>query len=382
MANFGHSTGFGAPARPEARTVTYNADTLTAAQSRSAALGARVISVTLGTAAVLLALVALTMSWAFTSSLAVSWGEVVKLGLIGSAIVAALSGLPVAAAMLSRSYPGEARQCMRAWLVALLVVGVAAAAFAGRLEVPRILDKTVKTHAAPLAEPVVKSRWMTTAIWKGSDGCTKMRNDYDGMVCEEFRWRLGQTGAVQPLRGTVAEAALSDWSPAATLGITTLVDGVARQVIVLLLSLIAAGGSGVLGRWATLATAESYRLGEGMASAPPSVPLPAAPMASMGPAGNVIGPQEAFEMWASGRLSYDAGGEVTGDAAYQDYAETCRLNNLQAISMPKFGGLLTRLADSSQGRVMKVKSNGQMRYRGVRLPDGVAAGSAGYGSVH
>ena len=33
-------------------------------------------------------------------------------------------------------------------------------------------------------------------------------------------------------------------------------------------------------------------------------------------------------------------------------------------------------------RVMKVKSNGQMRYRGVRLPDGVAAGSAGYGSVH
>lgn len=180
----------------------------------------------------------------------------------------------------------------------------------------------------------------------------------------------------------LAEAPAGDWSPSGVLGVAGVGDGYVRRLAVLFLNLFAVAGAGILGRWAVLSTAETYRLGISEASALPSMPLPAAPMASMGPAGNVIGPQEAFEMWASGRLSYDAGGEVTGDAAYQDYAETCRLNNLQAISMAKFGGLLTRLADSSQGRVMKVKSNGQMRYRGVRLPDGVAAGSAGYGAVH
>ena len=365
MANFGHSTGFGAPARPEARTVTYNADTLTAAQSRSAAMGARVISVTLGTAAVLLALVALTMSWAFTSSLAVSWGEVVKLGLIGSAIVAALSGLPVAAAMLSRSYPGEARQCMRVWLVALLVVGVAAVAFAGRLEVPRMLDKTVRTVAAPLAPPIVRSRWMTPQIWAATDGCARMRNDYDGMVCEEFRWRLGQTGAVQAPRGVVAEAAPSDWSPAATLGITSLADGVARQMIVLLLSLIAAGGSGVLGRWATLATAESYRLGEGMASALPSMPqMPAAPASSAGP---VVMQQDAFSMWASGRLIQESGASVRADALLADFQETCRLNNLPLQTSNWFFNKMADLARSSGGRIVKYKSD-TMHFRGVRLP--------------
>jgi hypothetical protein len=265
MAVFGNSTGFGPPAKPEPRTVTYGADTISQAQWASARMGSRVIAGTLGTAAGLLAIVALLMSWAFTSSLAVSWGEVLKLGLIGSALVAAMSGLPVAAAMMSRSYPQEAKHCMKAWLVALAVVAIAASVFSLRLE--RASDKTrpVKLVAAPLARPAVRSQFMTDAIWRGTDGCKRMSDLYDGMVCEEYEHRKSVTGTVEPDRALVADAVPSDWSPAATLGVTSIADGATRQAIVLLLSLIATAGAGVLGRWATLATAESYRLGEGPA---------------------------------------------------------------------------------------------------------------------
>jgi hypothetical protein len=167
----------------------------------------------------------------------------------------------------------------------------------------------------------------------------------------------------------------SDWSPAGVLGVEGIAEGAARQGIVLFLMLIATGGAGVLGRWATLATAESYRLGEGMAS---PLPQPAA-AASLpaGPAPHITGPQEAFDMWASGWPSPDPVGEVSGDAAYQDYAETMRLNNLSAMTPNRFGSLLTRLAESSQGRVMKTKSNGVHVYRGVRLPGGAGGHAAG-----
>jgi hypothetical protein len=366
MADFSNSTGFGAAARAAPRTVTYNQDTVTEAQFRSARMGSRVIGGTLGTAAVLLAIVALTMSWAFTSSLAVSWGEVIKLGLIGSALVAAMAGLPVAAAMMSRSYPQEARHAMRAWLVALLIVAGAAVVFAVRLERPSDKAAPARLMAVPLGSPAVRSLYMTDSIWRDTAGCATMKTLYHEEVCGEYRYTL-TTHGIPENREVVADTAPIDWSPAGVLGVEGLADGATRQGIVLLLTLIATGGAGILGRWATLATAESYRLGEGMASALPAMPAPAA-AASLPPvSGASMSPIEVFDLWFAGRVRHDAGGRLSASAAFGDYEQTATINGFAALSQRRFGELLTRKAEGSGGRISKVKSNGAHFYAGLAL---------------
>ena len=371
MAVFTNNTGFGASARPEPRTVTYNADSLTEAAHRSARMGSRVIAQTLGLAAWLLAIVALLMSWAFTSSLAVSWGEVIKLGLIGSALVAAMSGLPVAAAMMARSYPPEARYCMRAWLVVLAVVAASAVVFTWRLEAPSDKAAPSRLVAQPLGSPAVRSLYMTAELWKDSSGCTAPRTLYHEEVCGEYRWTLAARG-VSENRDVAAESAPLDWSPAATLGVTSLAEGATRQAIVLLLSLIATAGAGILGRWATLATAESYRLGEGQASA---LPLPSMTAPAPVPSRSIVPPADPFALWAEGRLIPDPDGEVSADALWHDYAETMRLNGLQGMTQARFFNAMSDLAKRSGGRVAKFK-NDAIRYKGIRLPDGAGAGSS------
>ena len=366
MAVFSNNTGFGAPARPEPRTVTYNSEPISEAMHRSARMGSRVIAQTLGVAAWLLAGVALLMSWSFAASLGVTWGEVVKLCAVATGLVAAMVGLPVSSALMARSYPQESRWAVRAWVVALLAVSAAAMVFTWRLETPGDKGDGARLVARPLAAPPVRSQFMTQAIWRDTAGCSTHRTLYHEMACEEFQHEMAVTGA-DPARPLVAEAVPSEWTPAATLGITSLADGAARQGIVLLLMLIATGGAGVFGRWAVLATAESYRLGEGQASALPQMRMPAAaPAPAHGP---VIMQQDPFSMWASGRLIQEAGATVPADALWADFHETCRLNNLPLQTPNWFFNKMSALAQASGGRIVKFK-NDTMHYRGVRLPSG------------
>ena len=163
----------------------------------------------------------------------------------------------------------------------------------------------------------------------------------------------------------MVEAAPSDWSPSATLGISGIGDGLLRRALVLFLNLAAVMGAGILGRWAVLATSESDRLGEGMASSLPSMPhMPAAPASSAGP---VVMQQDAFSMWASGRLIQESGATVRADALLADFQETCRLNNLPLQTSNWFFNKMADLAQSSGGRIVKYKSD-TMHFRGVRLP--------------
>lgn len=344
------------------KTVTFNPTPADEAQHRSARLGSRIIGGTLGVAASLLAIVALLMSWAFTASLAVSWGEVIKLGLIGSALVAALSGLPVASAMMSRSYPQESSWAIRAWLLALLVVAASAVVFTWRLERPS--DKALPSRlvARPLAAPAVPSPYMTTELWRDSSGCTAPRTLYHEEMCGEYRHALAARG-VSENREVAAETAPFDWSPSATLGVASLADGAARQAIVLFLVLVATGGAGVLGRWATLAMSESYRLGIGEAAPLPVQPSPR-PALPAPDAVALMTPMQAFDMWFQGRVKLDPDGLLAASGAYADYHETCRTNRLPPLSGKGFGDLLTAKAVNSGGRIEKIKRSGVF-YKGL-----------------
>ena len=186
MTIYGSSTRFAPP-----KTITFNPLPQDEAQFRSSRLGGRAIAGTLGVASALLALVALVMALNMVSALAATWSELLTLGLIATGVVAALVGLPIASALMQRAYPVEARRAVAFWLASMLVVSLAAMFVAWRLEAPGVRDRTVKMHSAPLARLVVRSRWMTDAIWKGSDGCTKPRDLYDSTICEEYSWTKG-----------------------------------------------------------------------------------------------------------------------------------------------------------------------------------------------
>ena len=360
MAVYGSNTGFGPP-----KTVTFNPVPQDEAQFRSARLGGRAIAGTLGVASALLALVALVMALNMISALAATWSELLTLGLIATGVVAALVGLPIASALMQRAYPVEARRAVVFWLAAMLVVSLAATFVAWRLAAPGARDAAVKLHAAPLCPPAVRSSFMTSEIWRGTDGCRRMRSLYDGMACEEYAHRKSVTGTVEPPREMVAEAPAGDWSPSGVLGVAGVGDGYLRRLAVLFLNLFAVAGAGIIGRWSVLATAETYRLGISEASALPSMSqMPAAPASSAGP---VVMQQDAFSMWASGRLIQESGASVRADALLADFQETCRLNNLPLQTSNWFFNKMADLARSSGGRIVKYKSD-TMHFRGVRLP--------------
>ena len=126
------------------------------------------------------------MSWSFAASLAVTWGEVLKLCAVATGLVAAMVGLPVASAMMSRSYPQESRWAVRAWLVALLAVSAAAMVFTWRLETPGEKGGGTRLVTAPLASPAVRSLYMTAELWKGTNGCTAERTPSRARLRTDF----------------------------------------------------------------------------------------------------------------------------------------------------------------------------------------------------
>jgi hypothetical protein len=137
-----------------------------------------------------------------------------------------------------------------------------------------------------------------------------------------------------------------------------------RAFFTLLFALAALAGGGLLLRLSVLASAESWRLGTGQARWAPETAMattPETPQALAAVASQT--PEEIFGLWANSRLKL-AQGNVQGMAAFEDYKEACRLTGVAALSMTKFGTLMTARAATMEGRVIKSKSNGNIIYQG------------------
>lgn len=341
------------------RTVTFHAPPQDEAQYRSARLASRVIGGTLGIAAIILTGVAMLWSLNFAVSLAASWGEAAKLALIAIGATLALAGLPVASALLSRSYPSEAQKAMMLWLYAMGIAAIGMSVFVLTLS-PADHPTTAMTISRTVTQADIGrlENHVREDVWYYSSGCQAPQDGFQRRHCRD----------VIEARQAYASGSnvASDWSPRSVLPITADAgDGPGRKLLVLLLGLLAIAGAGLLGRLAVLATAESYRLGSGEASPLPVAPPPAHPAIESAAA---LTPADAFSLWANGRLMPVAGGELTGHAAYGDYAETCRINGIEPMAPGKFGTMLTARAAASDGHVLKQKSNGVMVYRGWELP--------------
>jgi hypothetical protein len=141
-----------------------------------------------------------------------------------------------------------------------------------------------------------------------------------------------------------------------------------RALIYLLLSLTALTFGGLLLRLGVLASAESWRLGTGQARwSPEQAPVAAleAPQVLQGVTSQT--PEEIFGLWANRRLRAMDGAHVQGSVAYKDYEATCQMTGVAALSITKFGTLMTARAASTEGRVIKSKVNGNVVYQGWTL---------------
>ena len=341
------------------RTVTFGASPQDEAQYRSARLGNRVIGLFLGVPAAALALVACLWALNFAVSLASSWGEAVKLGLIAVAITLAVTGLPVAAAMLSRSYPGEARNAMRLWLAALGFTVLGMVAFVAQLE-PQDRKLTAPDYAA-----IRNAAGVSDVVWRYSDRCRAPENDTQAARCDAYRQ-------------AALTAVPADWSPRTLFAISKATDdGPLRRVMVLALGLMAVIGAGLIGRLGVLASSESYRLGSGEASPVPSGIAPLAISAG----GEQFEPQsDLFEPWAELNLKEAPGAAVQVTPAYEDYAKICRLNFQEPMGAKQFAQCLQARAMASRGRIAKRKINGVMCYQGWQLASEVISGLQVVGS--
>ena len=175
--------------------------------------------------------------------------------------------------------------------------------------------------------------------------CRRAHSDIDRVTCEAIHARDA---------GYRARIAAIEAGPA---------PGVVRRLFVLILSLAAVAGAGLLGRLGVLASAESYRLAEGTASAETAPGALAVPVAS--DAGMALTPLQVFDMWFAGRVRADSAGKLSASAAFADYEGACQLNGLPPMSAKKFGDLLTARAEASGGRIGKVKSAGTIFYTGL-----------------
>jgi hypothetical protein len=144
-------------------------------------------------------------------------------------------------------------------------------------------------------------------------------------------------------------------------------ENVWRGLFVLLISVFAAPGSGLFGRWYVLSTGESHRLAYGEAG--PAAPVSRAQHVETLDGGAMIGQGDVFSAWAEHRLRARPGAKVQADIAYRDYEETCQLNGVEPMSAKKFGDELTRRAAMSQGRFTKAKLGGKIYYQGWELPE-------------
>lgn len=329
------------------KTVTFGADTRTEAQHRSARLGSRVVGATLGVAAVVLAAVALIFNFSMAADIASTWRELIVLGSIAFALTLALAGLPVAAAVMRRSYPGEALRAMAYWATVLVITATGGLFFVFSTSRGHVLTAAEAARVEELRQAIRTLSHSEMAAWRRSADCTTPQSSGDQAACEAIHARDSDYRA---------EIAAIEAGP--------MPDAI-RRLLVLAMALAAIAGAGLLGRLGVLASAESYRLAEGEAAAAPATTgLPA--IAGVSPDGSgALTPLQVFDMWFAGRIRSESAGKLSASAAFADYEGACSLNGLPPVSAKKFGDLLTARAEASGGRIGKVKSAGAIFYTGI-----------------
>jgi hypothetical protein len=238
--------------------------------SRSVRLGSRVVAGTLGAAAALLTLVALLFTLDFASDLAETWGELLRLGALAIGITLALAGAPLAAALMSRTYPVEAKRALTFWRAGLALAVIGGALFVATAETPAQLSAArASARAAELRQEFADRGGAEWATWTASGNCEKPQTPQQRTDCAAIpKERTRQFAELQSIeRG---EWRGSGWTPRSIIG-----DGqfaglgnkdTFRRLLALAISVVAVAGAGILGRIAVLAAAESYRLAEGTAS--------------------------------------------------------------------------------------------------------------------
>lgn len=349
------------------RTVTFGGSSQDEAYHRATRRGERWMMLFLGRPTIALALVVVGLSTVLAVSLASGWWETGILVITLDALAVILTGLPIAAALMSRSYQADTRLAMRVWWALIGVSTLAIIAFVLQLS-PQ--DRTIY---GPSEQAERLRAGVTDTIWYYSRHCRAPENDTQWEECNPFLTAM-QNSPVS-----------ADWSPQKLLSVaSSMPDGPYRQAMVLCLLLLAIIGAGQCGRWYILGSSESYRLGSGEASALPSGQLetPLQPSEAFA----ALTPAEMFGLWANSRLAPVQGESVEGGLAHLDYAHVCRLNGVEPLNPTKFGNMMTARAASSQGRVIKEKTGGKIRYRGWRLaldpkPNGAGHGHE-YGSLH
>jgi hypothetical protein len=297
-----------------------------------AELGAHTIGRTVGLASILLG--AGVAIWLVVSagSIGATPGDKAVAILVAVGLALAVVGLPLVHATTSRNYPHEARLVLVAWCIAAGVAAIGviyAATLSGppksRIESARVIEQRERYG-------------ISEAMWRHSGRCTAPENTWQAERCDRY---------------SRATKSWFDSRPATTGG----------TVILALLGLVAVAGCGWIARFAMLGIAEAVRLPNSEAS-----PSTGGAAAGMMPdaAGAILTPQAVFDSWFNGRIVYDPAGRLSASAAYEDYAQTCRMNAQPPLSSKKFGDLLTSRASASGGRIGKIKSGGQF-YTGIRF---------------
>ncbi len=335
----------------------------------SARLGSRVVAGTLGGAAALLTLVALLFNLDFASDLAQTWGELLKLGALATAVTLALAGAPLAAALMSRTYPVEAKQALTLWRVVLVLFAVGGAFFVATAETPAQRSAArASARAAELRQEFADRGGAEWATWKASGNCEKPQTPQQRTDCAAIpKERAQQFAELQSIeRGEWRD---SGWTPRSIIGSSKFAGlggtDMMRRLFVLAISVAAVAGAGVLGRLAVLASAESYRLAEGTASPVPTASDLAALAAET--ATTALAPGHMFDVWFQAHLRHDPSGRLAVAAAYDDYVRACALNDLPPVSSEKFRDLLAWKADTSGGRIRQETTVDGSFYTGLAL---------------
>jgi hypothetical protein len=324
------------------KTVTFNADTITAAQHRSAMLGSRVISITAGIPAIGFAGLAMFGNAQFAYSFGADTAEAFKYGAWGVLATLPLVGLPVAAGMISRNYADVSTTTMRVWKAALLIS--AAGATYAAIAWP---DPHAPAKAAALREKVRYLQGDAWETWENSHGCTVTSGRYVVPCAELKAWRQ------------------AEWTRAAEIEAGAPFRD---RIGALLMNLGAVMFAAFLGRPAVLGIAESWRLGEGTASAAP------AGAAIVVPAGPALEAKiDTLEGWFQINVIPDEEGFLSPTDALAHYETVCRANGQQPDGSGAFFSFLANKAGASDGAVKRRKIGGKHVWAGWTLAAGIDA---------